>query len=77
MHCICTHRHHHSYIMNNTHTVPAFQHGPSLDTLLCRFGMKPPYLDSAEAKLIRQNCPLKTKLPGKLLQSLQVYYSIL
>lgn len=60
-----------------THTVPAFQHGSSLDTLLCRFAVEPPYLSSGEAKLIRQNSPLKTKLPGNLLQRLQVNYSIL
>lgn len=60
-----------------THTVPVFQHGPSLDTLLCRFGVESPYITSIEAQLIRQNCPLKTKLAGNLLQCLQVNYSIL
>ncbi len=62
----------------HTHSpVPALQHGPGLDTLLCRLGVEPPDLGSVEAKLIRQHCPLKTKLPGNVLQRLQVNYSIL
>lgn len=60
-----------------THTVPALQHAPSLDTLLCRFGVKSPYLSSVEAKLIRQDRPLKSELAGNLLQRLQVNYSVL
>lgn len=67
----------HKYTVLHMDTVPAFQHGPSLDTLLCRFGVEPPYLGSVEAKFICQNCPLKTKLTGNLLQCLQVNYSIL
>lgn len=66
-----------SHTCTYTHIVPAFQHGLSLDTLLCRFAVEPPYFSSVEAKLIRQNCPLKTKLHGNLLQCLQVNYSIL
>lgn len=53
-----------------TQTLPAFQHGLGLDTLLCRAGVEASYLSSVEAKLICQNCPLKTKLPGSLLQRL-------
>lgn len=34
-------------------------------------------LGSVEAKLIRQNCPLKAELTGNLLQCLQVNYSVL
>ena len=61
----------------HTHTLPAFQHAPSLDTLLCRFGVEPAYLSSVEAKLVRQNGPLKTELAGNLLQCFQVNHSIL
>ena len=60
-----------------TNTLPAFQHGPRLDMPLCRFVVESAYLSSVEAKLVRQNCPLKTKLAGNLLQCLQVNYSIL
>lgn len=67
-----THTHTHA-----AHTVPAFQHGPSLDDFFCRSDVESPDFSSVETQFIRQYCPLKTKLAGNFLQGLQVNYSIL
>lgn len=60
-----------------THTVPAFQHGPSLDDFFCRSDVESLDFSSVETQFICQYCPLKTKLAGNFLQCLQVNYSIL
>lgn len=67
----------HSDTHMQTHTVPAFQHGPSLDDFFCRSNVESPDFSSVETQFIRQYCPLKTKQAGNFLQCLQVNYSIL
>lgn len=62
---------------SQTRIIPAFQHVPGLDFLLCGFGVEPADLRSGEAEFISHNRPLKTQLAGDLLHCLQVDNSIL